>query len=160
MGPFSSPPFPNFVVSSLGVRPEKTGGARSIMDLSRPFDSSVNDSISKEAFTMRFSNIDEAVALVTSSGIGSYMAKMDVKSAFRLIPVRKEDWNLLGYCHNDQYYFDTVLPSGLRSSPAIFNRLSEFVKWLLITGGHHPVGCITWMISLLFVQLRNSVKLQ
>ena len=134
-GPFPTPPFPNFVVSSLGVRPKKTGGARLIMDLSRPFDNSVNDFISKEAFTLRFSNIDEAVALVISTGVGAYMAKMDVKSAFRLIPVRKEDWNLLGYCHDNQYYFDLVLPFGLRSSPAIFNRLSEFIKWLLITKG-------------------------
>ena len=132
-GPFSSPPFPDFVVSSLGVRPKKTGGARLIMDLSRPFGNSVNDYISKEAFTMRFSNIDEAVALVTLSGVGSFMAKMDVKSAFRLIPVRKQDWNLLGYCHDNRYYFDTVLPFGLRSSPAISNRLSEFMKWMIIT---------------------------
>ena len=134
-GPFAAPPLPHFVISSLGVRPKKTGGVRLIMDLSRPFDNSVNDYISKEAFTLRFSNIDEAVALVAASGVGSYMAKMDVKSAFRLIPVRKEDWNLLGYKHDNQYYFDTVLPFGLRSSPAIFNRLSEFMKWLLITTG-------------------------
>ena len=30
-GPFSTPSLPDFVVSSLGVRPKKTGGARLIM---------------------------------------------------------------------------------------------------------------------------------
>ncbi|GAV01362.1 hypothetical protein RvY_12086 [Ramazzottius varieornatus] len=60
---------------------------------------------------------------------------MDVESAFRLTPVRKEDWHLLGYFFDNEYHFDIVFPFGLRSSPAIFNRLSEFVKWLLIHNG-------------------------
>ena len=115
-GPFPTPHLPNFVVSSLGVRPKKTGDARLIMDISRPFDNSVNDFISRKAFTLRFSSIDEAVALETSTGGSAHMAKMDVKSAFRLIPVQKEDWNLLGYCHDNQYYFDLVLPFGLQFS--------------------------------------------
>ncbi|GAV09052.1 hypothetical protein RvY_18652 [Ramazzottius varieornatus] len=91
------------------------------MDLSRPFGSSVNDFIATEDFTLNCSSIDSAVALVTTCGVGAFMAKMHVKSAFRLIPVRSADWPLLGYYHNGQYYSYIVLPFGLRSSPAIFN---------------------------------------
>ncbi|GAV01154.1 hypothetical protein RvY_11906 [Ramazzottius varieornatus] len=63
------------------------------------------------------------------------MAKADVQSAFRLIPARKEDWNLLEYFFDIEYCFDIVLPFGLRSSPATSNRLPQFVKWLLIHNG-------------------------
>lgn len=37
VGLVNEPPLHNFVVSSHGVRPETTGGARLVMDLSRPF---------------------------------------------------------------------------------------------------------------------------
>ena len=57
-GPFSSPPFPHFVVSSLGVREKKTGGHRIIMDLSRPFGDSVNDHINPHDYSLAFCSIN------------------------------------------------------------------------------------------------------
>ena len=120
VGPFPSPPFPNMVISSLGVRPKKNGKFRIIMDLSRPFFYSVNDYIDRDCYSMQYCRVDDAVNHLCSVGPGAVMAKLDVKHAFRLIPVRSEDWHLLGYQFNDFYYFDIVLPFGLRSSPFLF----------------------------------------
>ena len=53
------------------------------------------------------------------------------KNAFRLIPVRPEDGNLLGICWKKQYYIDTCLPFGLRSAPSLFNQLSTAIHWIL-----------------------------
>lgn len=33
---------------------------------------------------------------------------------------------------NRQYYFDKVLPFGLRSAPYIFNQLSDAIEWILL----------------------------
>lgn len=55
------------------------------------------------------------------------MAKTDIVSAFRLFPVHPDDWELLGIHWNDQYYFDKVLPFGLRSAPFIFNQLADAI---------------------------------
>ena len=55
VGPFYSAPFPNFVVSSLGVRVKKSGGYRIILDLSQPFGGSVNDFIDKKCYSMKYS---------------------------------------------------------------------------------------------------------
>lgn len=66
------------------------------------------------------------------------MAKLDLKHAFRLIPVHPSDWNLLGYCNNNQYYFDVVLPFGLRSSPSLFNKLSDILEWAVRAYGNYP----------------------
>lgn len=52
VGTFRAPPLDDFAISSLRVRPKKTGGARLIMDLSRPFGSSVNDFILREDYSM------------------------------------------------------------------------------------------------------------
>ena len=60
------------------------------------------------------------------------MGKTDIESAFRLIPVRPNDWELLGMFWNGQYYFDKVLPFGLRSAPYILNQFSDAIEWILL----------------------------
>ena len=52
-------------------------------------------------------------------------------SAFRLIPLRPCDYELFGMQWEGKFYYDKVLPFGLRSAPFLFNQLSEAVKWLL-----------------------------
>ena len=67
------------------------------------------------------------------------MSKIDLKNAFRLIPVRPEDWNLLGICWRNRFFADTCLPFGLRSAPYLFNQLSIAIHWILqhSYGVHH-----------------------
>ena len=62
----------------------------------------------------------------------SFLAKTDIKSAFRLIPVHPDDYELLGMKWEGKYYYDKVLSFGLRSAPAIFNKLSDALEWILI----------------------------
>ena len=59
------------------------------------------------------------------------MAKTDIESAFRLFPVHPHDWELLGMFWSGSYYFDKVLPIGLRSAPFIFSQLSDAIEWIL-----------------------------
>ena len=63
------------------------------------------------------------------------MAKADVKHAFRLCPVRPDQWWLLGFRWNDQFYVDTRLPYGCRSSPYIFNSLAILLAWIFVHVG-------------------------
>ena len=67
------------------------------------------------------------------------MAKIDLKNALRLVPVRPEDWNLLGIQWQDQFYIDICLPYGLRSAPFLFNQLANAIHWSLQHnhGVHH-----------------------
>ena len=59
------------------------------------------------------------------------MAKTDLKSAFRLIPIHPDDWSLLGIYWQSQYYVDMYLPFGLRSAPFLFNQLSDALEWIV-----------------------------
>eukprot|EP00731_Ephydatia_muelleri_P011300 Em0006g194a len=68
---------------------------------------------------------DHAVALLSQYGQDALMAKIDLKAAFRLIPVQAADWVHLGICWRRQFYVDTCLPFGLRSAPALFNHYAE-----------------------------------
>ena len=59
------------------------------------------------------------------------MAKVDLKSAFRMIPVRHQDWCLLGMQWNDCLYIDKCLPFGLRSAPFLFNQFADALSWIM-----------------------------
>ena len=130
-GPFDAPPLPNLQCSGIGVVPKKTGGWRMIMHLSAPLDHSINDGISKEEFTLRYSTVDDAVRIIRELGPNTLLAKMDIKSAFRTIPVRPQDRELLGIYWQQKYYVDCCLPFGLRSAPYIFNKYAEALEWIL-----------------------------
>ena len=131
-GPFSSPPFEPFHCSPLGAVPKKDGTFRIILDLSSPRGYSINDGISREDFSVRYTSFDEATYLVRQLGPDCMMAKLDIKHAFRLCPVRPDQWPLLGYEWQGLFYVDTRLPFGSRSSPLIFNSFADLVLWILI----------------------------
>ena len=130
-GPFPTPPFPITHISPLGAVPKPDGSIRLIMDLSQPKGESINDFISKDEFPCNYTPFDEATRLVLKTGRGCYLTKVDIKHAYRLLPVRPEDWPLLVYCWEGQYYVDLKLPFGCRSSAGIFSDFSDLICWII-----------------------------
>ena len=131
-GPFDTKPFPTMYISGVGVVPKKSGKLRLIHHLSSPSGRSVNDGIPKADFSLHYVTIDNAISAILAAGRGCYLSKVDIKSAFRICPVRPADWPLLGIHWQGKYYFERALPFGLRSSPAIFNSVADAVEWILI----------------------------
>ena len=133
-GPFETPPFPNFQVSPIGLVPKKNSAKfRTIFHLSFPKSgsTSINASISREDFSLQYVTIDNAIEGIKHFGHGCFLAKTDIESAFRLIPVHPDDYELLGMYWDGKYYHDKVLPFGLRSAPYLFNQLSDAIEWIL-----------------------------
>ena len=131
VGPFDVPPFDPFRVSPLGIIPKKSPGEfRLIHHLSYPAGSSVNDGIPKELATMRYATIDDAIRLIKSLGKGCFLAKTDIKSAFRIIPVSPNDFPLLGMEWQGKFYFDKCLPMGCSSSCNIFETFTTALEWV------------------------------
>ena len=68
-GPFSNPPFPNFVCSPLGVCPKKKPGTfRLIHHLSFPEGQSVNDGISEYASSVQYTTLSHAISQIKKLG--------------------------------------------------------------------------------------------
>ena len=134
-GPFVAPPFPITHCSPLGATPKPDGSIRLILDLSQPRGLSVNEGIDKAEFSVRYSRFDDAVALVEALKPGAFMAKADIKHAFRLCPVRSADWHLLCFKWEGHFYVDVVLPFGCRSSPFIFNTFADALQWICVQVG-------------------------
>ena len=112
-GPFPSPPIPNLQCSPLGVVPKKDSTWRIIMDLSFPHGSSINDYISKDAFTLHYATFDQAFTLVARHGMKALMAKLDIKHAYQLCPVLLEDRELISIHWQGNFCIDLSLPFGL-----------------------------------------------
>ncbi|XP_069591473.1 uncharacterized protein [Ranitomeya imitator] len=58
------------------------------------------------------------------------MAKSDIESAFRLLPVHPDCHHLLGAKFEDLYYYDTCLPMGCSISCFYFELFSTFLEWV------------------------------
>ena len=70
-----------------------SGKWRLILDLSSPEGASVNDGIEK---THSYATVDEAAGQEARLGRGTLIAKVDIKTAYRLVPIHPEDRLLLG----------------------------------------------------------------
>ena len=80
--PFDTQPIPNLQCSGVGVISKKTGGQlENDHALSAPPDSSINDGIDKEEFTLRYATVNDMVQMINRPGSNSLPAKIDIKSA-------------------------------------------------------------------------------
>ncbi|XP_065126277.1 uncharacterized protein [Paramisgurnus dabryanus] len=135
MGPFSAPPFSTFRVSPIGVATRKfSGKKRPIFDLSSPHSSplpSINSLIPLEEFSLNYHDIDQAITLIKNAGRSAWMAKVDITSAFKIMPIHPDFWHLFGICWRNKFYFSVRLTFRCRSSPKIFDMLSEAICWIL-----------------------------
>ena len=75
--------------SPFGVIPKRNRANkwRLILDLSSPEGHSVNDGVCKDLATLSYISVDDVVAEILKRGRGTMLAKMDVKQAYRNIPV-------------------------------------------------------------------------
>ena len=131
-GPFTISPFKDLRVSPLGLVPKKEPGEfRLIHHLSYPEGESVNDYIDPKLCSVQYTKFDAAVQMVQHLGQGALLGKADIKSAFRLIPVSKDDFPLLGFKFDNLYYFDKALPFGCSISCAVFEKFATFLEWIV-----------------------------
>nr|XP_034972425.1 uncharacterized protein LOC118085646 [Zootoca vivipara] len=139
-GPFTEPPLPGLIVSPLGIVPKKVPGEfRLIHNLSYPKGGSVNDAIPREQCSVHYASLDHAIKLVRECGPGALMAKCDIESAFRLLPVHPHDFRFLGFKFQDNWYFDKAMPMGCSIACAAFETFSTFVEWAMKqrSGSHY-----------------------
>ncbi|XP_074522596.1 uncharacterized protein LOC141787817, partial [Halichoeres trimaculatus] len=142
IGPFDSPPFPVFRTSPIGVATRKySGKKRLIFDLSAPRSGpimSVNSLIPPVPFSLHYSTVDNAIKLIKIAGRGAWLSKADITDAFKIVPIHPSQWHLFGVKWDQKFYFAVRLTFGCRSSPFIFNLVSEALCWILLNNIRLP----------------------
>ncbi len=132
VGPLPLEAIPEVRISRFGVIPKGTTGRwRLIVDLSSPEGTSVNDGIDPKLCSLSYVSVEDAARMVVESGRGAYLAKADIKQAYRMVPVHPQDRHLLGMVWDGSLFVDSALPFGLRSAPKIFNAIADALQWLI-----------------------------
>ena len=133
LGPFATGTVSDIQVNRLGVVPKghTPGKWRLITDLYHPEGASVNDGIDGRLCSLKYTSVDAVARAAQTLGRGALMAKLDIKSAYRLVPVHPDDRHLLGFEWRGQQYVDGMLPFGLRSAPKIFTAVADALEWVV-----------------------------
>ncbi len=136
IGPFVSPPFSVFRTSPVGIATRKySGKKRLIFDLSAPRSGpvmSINSLIPPVPFSLHYATVDNAIKLIKLAGQGAWLSKADITDAFKIVPIHPSQWHLFGIKWDSKFYFAVRLTFGCRSSPCIFNMVSEALCWILL----------------------------
>ena len=150
-------PHEHFIQSPIGLIPKHNGNqgsgnhgngnrdqadkleTRLTFHLSHPraTASSVNRYTPKELCSVKYKNLDQAIKLCMHVGRGCFVAKSDMKSAFKNLPIRPEDWCWLimkakHLVTMETFYFvEKCVPFGGSISRCHFQRFSDAVEWIL-----------------------------
>ena len=119
-------------VHSIGAVPKPDGGIRPITDCSMPRDISVNNFCADIIQDFQYKNVDHVLAMLQE---GDYMAVVDIKSAYRAVPIFPDHRRYLGlkWEINGETVFieDSRLCFGLCLGPSYFDKISGFVYNIL-----------------------------
>ena len=90
------------------------------IDLSHPAGHSVNDGIPKSLCSLSYVTVDAAIWHILNTGHGHFwLAKIDIKHAFHLLPVHPADRYLLAMSWKEDLFIDTCPSFRLWSAPKL-----------------------------------------
>jgi hypothetical protein len=117
-------------VSPLGaVTKRGSAKVRVIHDLSFPRGGdSINAGVADVYLPL--SSFGHAARAVSELGRGCLLIKLDVEAAYKQVPVRPQDWHLLGFVFDGKFYYERVLPFGLRSSCRLWDMFAAALHFL------------------------------
>ena len=95
--PFDSEPFENLKISPIGLLPNKIQGQFYHLSYPKHSQISINSGITQEFKSVSYVTIGDAISYLRKFGCGSFMAKTDIVSAFRIVPLAENQYALVGF---------------------------------------------------------------
>ena len=147
-GPFDEIPFKHFVQSPIGLVPKAGDQMRLIFHLSYDFGNddrhkSINFHTPEELCSVKYNDLDHAIKnclyLLEQMGPETtiFFGCTDIRSAFRIVPLKISQFCLLIMMAEHPveqgkicFFVDKCLPFGASISCALFQKVSDALKWL------------------------------
>ena len=132
-GPFDINRLPQVHVSRFGVIPKGNSRKwRLILDLSSSDGQCVNDGINPEWCSLSYISVEDGVSIIRRLGQNTLLAKVDIKSAYRMVPVHPDDRLLLGMRWENNLYVDgpgSAIWFEIPAAPRIFTAVADALEW-------------------------------
>lgn len=83
--------------------------------------------------SVSYASFDDAITTISSLSKTTLLCKMDLSSAFRLLPIHSSDFCLLCMftCIQGKFYIDSRLPFKCSIACSTFEKFSSFLQWAL-----------------------------
>ena len=137
-------------IHSLGAVPKQDGGIRPITDCSRPLHESVNNFCGSLFKEFSYKSVDNVVELLTW---GNHMSVIDIKSAYRAVPIMEQHRKYMGFQWEVngvlKTFVDNRMCFGLRLGPQYFQRISNFIHDVLLY--EHGVVTVNYLDDFIVV---------
>lgn len=89
--PFTTSILHNIRFSPVGLVPQKDGSYMLINHLSYPAGLSLNDLIESQYCSVRNKSFETALDMLSKFGRGALVTRLDIKRAFRVLPIKPSD---------------------------------------------------------------------
>ena len=162
-GPFDSIPYQYYIQSPIGLVPKAGGQTRLIFHLSFNFktgNKSVNFFTLQEKCSVKYNDIDHAIQASfrwKSSAGKVFYSKTDLKSAFRILPLKIScfPWLILKAfhpaTHQLKYFIEKKLPFGSSISCSHFQRFSNTLRHIVEHQTGRMGSCSNYLDDFIFV---------
>ena len=134
-GPFDidKPPFPNLHINQV-FAVEQPDKFRNIINMSYPRKRSYNDAVDKSRLhKVSMTNPREVSQAVRRAGTSGVMSKMDMKDAYKLIPVSFGDLHYQGFIWMGKIFIEKMLMFGSQPAVPTFDVFHDSVVTLVRT---------------------------
>lgn len=133
--PWEGDSLPRWISARGAVPKPDSVEKRLIHDLSRPLGRAVNDFVEVKHFFM--DTVDLVASWMTP---GCLFFKVDIRHAYRNIPIHPDNWELLAFRWDKGVWIDTRLVFGLSTAPEVWTRFSGAVVWILRKEGEDRIA--------------------
>ena len=133
LGSFDEPPLPDMLFSPINIVPKPNNKWRLIHDLSFPWNGTdaINDCIPPEEARVQYQHIDEVIDIALRLGTETRGACVDIRHAFRNLPLRFDQLRYMGLSLNNKIYINSSVPFGAASSCLIFEKSARLIQWIV-----------------------------
>ena len=141
IGPFKDPPIQLHTSPFLTREKSNSEHRRVIVDLSWPLNNAVNTHVRSDNymgvdFALTLPSIDSVTQAVKKFGKNCHIAKIDISRAYKHVPIDPRDIKFLGLFWED-YFIELNLCFGYKNGAALFQRLSDSVRFIMKQEGHY-----------------------
>ena len=121
-----------------------SGLYRLIQDFSYPWDdekNGTNTMVPKENKRVSYSGIDDVARMALQLGSLSWAMRIDIKHAFKCLPLAPSQWCLMGFRFRGAFFIQTQTPFSASASCLHFEKVARLLKWII--QNEHPSALIT-----------------